>query len=208
MSANDARAITKLDRKRYMESVQNDLNTAWQALLCLPEDHPRRQAGLTALTNAWETNQALASLIQDAETLLGACYEIMTELTDQRNNAMTELNDLVEALHNVWGTSNPRVLAAYNDIIEQHNAAFWESLPYDMASVLGGQWNFMEADTLYHVLTADIEEVSEDGSNFGFTPDQLVAFRANLLTMLKAFEGRAGHAPQLPAPEGDRHEDV
>ena len=200
MSADDVRAITKLDRERYMDSIQNDLNAAWQAVLSLPEDHPRREVALAAISNAWETNQALASLIQDAETLLGACYQMMTDLTDQRNQAMTELNDLIEALHDVWGTSNPHIRAAYEQIIDSHNAAFWESLPYDMAAVLGGNWNFMDADTLYQVLTADIEEVSPDGRDFGFTPEQLITFRANLLAMLKAFESRPAR-PSLP--EGD-----
>lgn len=205
MSTDDQRAIIHLDRERYMASIQTDLNIAWQAALSLPEDDPRREQALVAIQNTWETNNALASLFQDAESTLAAAFAAATELRGQRDQAVTELGDLVTALENVWQSNDPRVQRAYNEIIEAHDAAFWQSLPYDMADSLGGQWNFMDADLLHYILTTDIDEIAEDGSDNGFTPDQIAAFRANLLTFLKAFTTRAVY-PSLP--EGDRHEDV
>jgi hypothetical protein len=191
MSTDDQRAILRIDRQTFLAEVQAELTTAWDVLSALPDDHPNKKNAMLALQRAWGTNQALAGLIQEAEAALSASFAAATELREQRDGAMGELNDLIGALDQIWGTDNPRVQRAYDEIVEYHNAAFWESLPYDMADMLGGQWNFMDANLLHYILTTDIDEVAEDGSDHGLTPAQLQAFRSNLLAMLKAFAGRS-----------------
>lgn len=187
MSTDDQRAIIRIDRERYMTALRDQLDAAWKAALSLPADHPRREPALQAIQEAWYTNQALCELIQSAESALSAAHNAMTELRQQRDQVAGELSDIVEAAQNVWMTEHPVIAPLYDKLMEAHNAAFWESLPYDMASMLGGDWNSTDADLLYNALTADEEEVDEDGFNFGFTHDQLVAFRADLRKFLKAY---------------------
>lgn len=184
MSADDVRAITRIDRERYMEDLRGKLDTAWQAVLCLPEDHPRRDVALDAIQGMWETNIALAELIQDAERMLGAAHSAMTVATEQRDAIAGEMEALVGAIKNYWGSDHPLVEGLYDEIMEAHNAAFWESLPYDMAAVLGDNWSHMDADALYYALTADIDEVGEEWN--GYSRDQLLAFRGALLHMIRA----------------------
>src|SRR5690606_33997969 len=104
--------------------------------------------------------------------------------------ALDELDTLEQGLGNIWMSQHPKLQRLYAEVMETHNAAFWESLPYDMAEVLGDNWQQWDADTLYAAVTADIDEVDEDGDYYGFTRDQLIAFRKNLHTqILKLYKG-------------------
>ncbi len=188
MSVDDQRALVRIDRERLMEALRQQMDTAWQAVLCLPEDHPRREAALNAIQEAWYTNIALAELIEQAEGIMSAAHAALEETRGQRDQIAGELQELVEAIQNFWGTDHPLLEGLYDDVMETHNQAFWESLPYDMAAALGGDWDFIDADMLYTLLTVDPEEVDEAG--YGFTPEHLAEFRQNLLTALRAFTTR------------------
>lgn len=182
-----ALALVNQNRDRLMLALQGQFDTVWQALLCLPDDHPRKAEALNALEQAWASNGALVEIMQQAHHAVAAIIATAEEVRSQRDQIAGEFNELIVAIENHWATDHPLVNAIHAQVAEAHNAAFWESLPYDMAAVLGGQWDFMDADLLYSILTADPEEMFEDGSDFGFTPEQLAAFRQNLLVMMRAF---------------------
>jgi len=77
----------------------------------------------------------------------------------------------------------------YDKAMDEHNEAFWASLPYDMATMLGDDWEHWNADTLFMAITVDANEVDEDGEYFGFTYDQLTDFREKLLVMVQELMG-------------------
>lgn len=181
-----ALALVNQNRDRLMLALQEQFNEVWQALLCLP-DGERKESALNALQMAWASNGALVEIMQQAHHAVAAIIATAEEVRKQRDQIAGEFNELIVAIENNWMTDHPLIRALHERVTEAHNAAFWESLPYDMAAVLGGQWSFMDAELLYSILTADPEEMFEDGSDFGFTPEQLAAFRQNLLVMMRAF---------------------
>lgn len=189
---DQALALVNQNRERLMLALEGQFNTVWQALLCLPDGHSHKDAALNAIEQMWATHGALVELMQQQINVAAAIVATAEAVRAQRDQIAGELAEVIDALHNHWSTNNPLVNAVHEQVVEAHNAAFWESLPYDMAAVLGGQWNFMDADLLYSILTADPEEMWEDGSDFGFTPEQLAAFRQNLLVMMRAFVARIG----------------
>lgn len=191
-SPDQALALVNQNRERLMQALEGQFNTVWQALLCLPDGHSHKDAALAAIDQMWATNSALVELMQQQINVAAAIVATAEAVRAQRDQIAGELAEVIDALHNHWSTNNPLVNAVHEQVVEAHNAAFWESLPYDMAAVLGEQWSFMDADLLYSILTADPEEMWEDGSDFGFTPEQLAAFRQNLLVMMRAFVARIG----------------
>lgn len=187
---DEALALVNQNRDRLVLALEGQFTEVWQALLCLPDDHPRKESAIAALEMAWATNGALVELMQQQITVGAAVLATANEVRAQRDQIAGEMNDLIVAIENHWMTNHPLVKELHEQVAESHNAAFWESLPYDMAAVLGGQWNFMDADLLYSILTTNPEEMFEDGSDFGFTPEQLAAFRNNLLVMMRSFVAR------------------
>lgn len=181
-----ALALVSQNRDRLMLALEGQFTEVWQALLCLP-DGERKESALNALQQAWTANGALVELMQQAHHAVAAILVTAEEVRRQRDQIAGELGELIDAVRDHWQTNHPLVAPLHEAIADAHNAAFWESLPYDMAAVLGGEWDFIQADLLYSILTVDPEEMWEDGSDFGFTPAQLAAFRQNLLVMLRSF---------------------
>lgn len=186
-SPEQALALVNQNRDRLMLALEGQFTEVWQALSCLPDDHPRKESAMNALQQAWTANGALVEIMQQAHNAVAAIIATANEVRAQRDQIAYEFDGLITAIENNWMTDHPLIRELHERIADTHNAAFWESLPYDMAAALGGQWNFMDADLLYSILITDPEEMWEDGSDFGFTPEQLAAFRQNLLVMMRSF---------------------
>lgn len=185
MSIHDTRAITRIDRERYMTALNGQLDAAWKAALALPEGHHRREPALDAIQAAWETNQALISLFQEAEAAMAGAYAAIDTVTEQRDEIAAEYERLMEAIQNFWFTEHPALETFTDTILENHNEAFWSSLPYDMAQALGEQWTHMDADMLYTLITVELELFDDHGIEYGVTCEQVRLFRAALLVMLR-----------------------
>lgn len=105
------------------------------------------------------------------------------EMMRQRDALIQEANTMIERLKDgdFFDQKFPLGGEVYEAAVEQHNQAFWESLPYDMATMLGGKWDSRQADLLYALLTDDAEEVAE-GWNLDI--EDVRAFRAELFEMV------------------------
>lgn|GEM_PF-6988875 len=179
-------------REQHMAIIETNIRTAMIALNDLPDE--QRVPAQEALLAVWRKNLAIADLVQQAERYLAesdatfaATFETLRQVTDQRNQVLGELDSITQALVNVYGGDHPLVNEFRNNVIDGHNEAFWESLPYDFAQMLGENWSHMDADDLYTALTMNLKEKSEDGSDTGYTLDELVAFRTVLLDLVHQF---------------------
>jgi hypothetical protein len=105
------------------------------------------------------------------------------EMQRQRDAILEEAATVIERLKSGDFFDQKFELGAevYEAAVEQHNQAFWESLPYDMASMLGGKWGNSQADLLYALLTDEAEEVA-DGWNLEV--EDVTSFRAELFEMV------------------------
>lgn len=136
-----------------------------------------------------------ADIMHDAvgtqSAFITALIEMNTALADQHDGVVQELSDLdngLEAIKRNHFPAHPKLNGLYDGMAESHNAAFWESLPYDFAEMLGEPWQNWDASSLYTALTIDIDEVDE--SLDGYTPTELQAFRGQLLTMIRQLTRR------------------
>lgn len=140
-------------------------------------------------------------LLAEAERLIDTTIVANTELTKQRDAIAHEMQRLIDDLKAGDFFSDalktPGEIGVkgeiYNAAVEEHNAAFWESLPYDMMAMLrgenkeGGDWQHWNANTLYSLITGDSFEVAE---GMGIEEEQVLTFRKKLLDMVREVAGR------------------
>lgn len=135
-------------------------------------------------------------LLQEAEAVIDATQATNTELSKQRDAIATEMQQLIDDLKagDFWNDDKSGVKGdIYDAAMEQHNAAFWESLPYDMMANLrgddkeGGDWQHWNASTLYDLITGNSFEVAD---GLGVDEETVLAFRQVLLEMVKKVERR------------------
>lgn len=111
------------------------------------------------------------------------------ELLKQRNAVLDELNNFINAMTNGDFWENDTTSEIYEAAVQEHNEAFWASLPYDIAAMMGGDWTFFHADLLYDLLTAeDLQEFAE-GHNLQI--DDVQAFRQAVFDMINALHNKA-----------------
>lgn len=139
-------------------------------------DDPTRNA----LREAAKEVRALAARIGVQNEHMATLYDLASGAIEQREIAQAALEGLHTAIKR-RDVNHPiiRVLYSgmYDDIAMEHNANFWESLPYDLALGLPG-WNFMQAQSLYDAVTFDGEEAQPE--DYGWTEDSLNTFRTKL----------------------------
>jgi hypothetical protein len=191
-------------REKGMAQMQSSLNAAWALLDQLPEG--ARIAAQTALMEAWDTAAMMGNQWSETQELLLRSVALVEmqqlaidELVKQRDGSLNELSNLLNALEKA-DEAHPLVkkLATglypqiYEQAMDDHNGAFWESLPYDIAEVMGGQWTFMDAETL-HLLISDPDlDVNLDGE--GWTAEQVQWARDTMLKVvhkMKDFQDQA-----------------
>lgn len=134
-------------------------------------------------------------LLTEAERLIDTTVAANTELTQQRDAIAIEMQQLIDDLKAGDFFSDalrtPGEIGVkgeiYSAAVDQHNAAFWESLPYDMADTLGESWMHMDAHALYSLITDDEEIVAE---GYDLTPDEVLNFRKRLLDMVRELTDR------------------
>jgi hypothetical protein len=183
-------------REHSMEQIHHALNAAWNLTEGLTGD--ARTHAQHALTVAWENAQIMAVQWTETQDLLMRSVALvqgqqiaLEEITTQRAAAIGELQTLVLALKN-RDINHPTIMnfysQLYDEVMDEHNAAFWESLPYDIAEVMGEGWQHMEADLLYDLISnpdLDEEGIADD---YGTTPEKVRAARAKLLTVVREFD--------------------
>jgi hypothetical protein len=191
-------------REQSMAQMQTALNDAWAMLDLLPE--AARPAAQTALMAAWDTATAMSGQWAETQELLLRSVALVEmqqvaieELVKQRDGALNELSDLLNALEKA-DDDHPLVKTLaqglypriYEQAMDDHNGAFWESLPYDIASTMGGQWTFMDAETLNQLISDP--ELDENLDGEGWTPEQVQWARETMLKVvhkMKAFQDQA-----------------
>lgn len=138
------------------------------------------------------TTRALADYTKHVIALSQALMRVALTFQQQRDELVKVHADMREAFQR--GDSNDPFVRQimsklYDKAMNEHNEAFWSSLPYDMATMLGDDWEHWNADTLFMAITVDPNEVDKDGEYFGFTYDQLTDFREKLLVMVQELMG-------------------
>lgn len=166
-------AIDKRQQFQQLESAAVEILASIHSILVSADTADDLQAAYQQANNLHQiTQQALA---------LGGQFR------SQRNELAKELKAIKAAADNVWQQpkAHPIVQKIFDKVFESHIQAFWESLPYDLATMMGGNWSFMEAEDLHTAITLDTEEYDlSTPEDFGFTGGQLAAFREDLRLMV------------------------
>lgn len=163
---------------------------AWLQFAEETEDAPLHGAVVMLLSRSSQ----LHDYVHKQGAVIGTLMHATDRLTKQRDAMAEDLEKIDDALENPWQLSlPPKVEQAYERVTESHNEAFWESLPYDMADVLGDGWDFIYADKLYTGLTLDLFEYDEGVAEevlpdeHGISLENLLMFRRELLNLVKAY---------------------
>lgn len=151
------------------EFLRQKLETAYKLLEGLPEEQAR--SAQVALLAAWDI----------AAAMNGQWTELAGMIVQQRDQALTELQGIVTALRDV-DYKNPLVShlleGLYDQVMEEHNANFWDSLPYDVATTLGKGWSHMDAQTLVDLIIDHDDWEDEDwAQDHGWTWEDMQAAR-------------------------------
>ena len=112
------------------------------------------------------------------------------ELLKQRDAVLDELNDFINDMKAGEFWNNDTSMEVYESAVEQHNEAFWQSLPYDIASMIGGEWTFGDADLLYDAITASSDIEFADGR--AMPVEAVQTFRADLLNLVRKLRDQEG----------------
>lgn len=181
-------------RETRMATIQSSLNAVWAHLGHLPE--AQRIEAQNDLMVAWDTSTMMSGEWAETQELLLHSVKLIEmqqsaidELVKQRDGALNELSDVLNALEKA-DDNHPLVQKLvqglypkiYESAMDDHNGAFWESLPYDMAETMGGKWTFMDADTLYQLIgDPDLDVNLEDN---GWTEEQVKWARDTMLKVV------------------------
>jgi hypothetical protein len=166
--------------------IQENLKELWNMAVEVGND-----ALAGKIAEICSRSEMLADHIGHQAIVLNTIAAGLFKVWEQRNKAFDELDNLHVGIQNIWTTEHPLLQGMYDRLMQSHNEAFWESLPYDMANMMGGDWDFINADTLYLLLTIDEELVDEDPFEYGFTLTQLREFRGYLLEMVQQIKTEA-----------------
>jgi hypothetical protein len=123
-------------------------------------------------------------LLEQASSLITALETSATEFRGQRDAVLDEMSTMLNRLKEGDFFSEKFELGreVYQQAMETHNEAFWQSLPYDMADMLGKPWTQTECDFLFSLLVDDAEIIA-DGYNL--EAEDVSAFRLALFDMVK-----------------------
>lgn len=189
------KAIKKVSKTEAMERISAAISTLSGMSGGLPEITGPLNEILKMSRLQYKMLEYREGLLKEAERLIDTTVAANDELTKQRDAIAMEMQQLIDDLKGGDFFSDalrtPGEIGVkgeiYNAAVEQHNAAFWESLPYDMADALGETWLHMDAHALYLLLTDDEEIVAE---GYDLTPDEVLTFRKKLLDMVRELTDR------------------
>jgi hypothetical protein len=183
-------------REHSLMQIQHALTAAWNLAEGLSDEQKAQTQH--ALTVAWENAQIMAAQWAETQELMSRSLALvqghevaLAETSRQRDQAMSELTSLVTALKN-RDINHPTIMnfysQLYEEVMDEHNAAFWESLPYDVAEVMGGEWDFMDADALYNLISTPDMDDEGIAADYGTTPEKVREARAKLLAVVREFD--------------------
>lgn len=195
MTTTDKAITQKVNKTEAMTRIAAAVHTLERMSGNLPEI-------VEPLRDIFKMSRAMVKMIEkrdellvEAEALINATQAANSELTKQRDAIATEMQQLIDDLKagDFWNDDKSGVKGdIYEAAMDTHNAAFWESLPYDMMENLrgedkeGGDWQHWNADTLYSLITGNSFEVAD---GLGVDEETVLAFRQVLLEMVKKVEG-------------------
>lgn len=143
--------------------------------------------------NARELVRKVSSYEQtlaNAEVYIDRVEVERNELLKQRDAVLDELHTFITDMKHGEFWNNDTSMEVYESAVEQHNEAFWASLPYDIANMIGGEWTFSDADLLYDAITASSDEEFADGRAM---PVEVVQeFRSDLLGLVRKLRDQEG----------------
>jgi hypothetical protein len=203
MTTTDKAISKKVSKAEAMERISVAVSTLSSMSGGLPEINE-------PLAEIHKLSRAMVKMIEyrdqllaRAEALIDATQAANGELTKQRDAIAQEMQQLIDDLKAGDFFSDTKYADGkmqigvkgeiYSTAVEQHNGAFWESLPYDMMETLrgdnkeGGDWQHWNASTLYSLITDDSFEVAD---GLGVDEETVLAFRQVLLDMVRKIEGR------------------
>lgn len=184
------KAIKKVSKAEAMERISVAISTLSGMSGGLPEINE-------PLAEIHKLSRAMVKMIEyrdhllaEAERLIDSTVAANSELTKQRDTIAAEMQQLIDDLKaGDFFSEEPGVKGEiYEAAVDQHNQAFWESLPYDMAEMMrgedkeGGDWQHMDANTLHSLITGDSFEVAD---GLGIEEETVLAFRQVLLDMVR-----------------------
>jgi len=189
-------------REQGIEQAQQQLNAAWAFTEHLPESV--RQDAQNAIMGAWNTVQMMGSQWAETQELLLRSVarvqgqsKAIDDLTKIRESVLDEMSTLLNAIQ-TRDINHPLIYKfyrkLYGEIAEEHNAAFWESLPYDVAQVMGKEWEHYDAGLLTDLISGgdgDEEGFAEDN---GWTIEQVQHAKAKILAVVRELSNAQGDA--------------
>lgn len=183
--------------------VKPFLDAAWQAAGADAD----AQGAIEAV---WNTVSMIGDMATRMTAIVAGASDLMHSMAAQRDKALDELHGLVKAVQE-GDYHNPLVRDLAQTIVDEHDETFWESLPYDLGSILG--MDYYDADLLYTAITLDTNYEFPDVNEHGVSADALESFRSQLRDLLEQLrtdsyaELAAGDPTNLTEGEADDKED-
>jgi hypothetical protein len=179
-------------RLALIDPIRAALEMSYQMVQALPDE--QKAAAQELLIAGWNSviqlNDALSLMVNkltQASALVDAAAASNKLLVEQRDHIADELGKLANAIER-RDINHPIIMKFYDemygDVMEEHNANFWDSLPYDLSAMLGKDWQHYDAQKLYDLLTTDFDN-EWDPEDFGWTQSQVNKFRIDLLNLLR-----------------------
>lgn len=184
------------DTTAYLDEINEALNRVYQVAPSVENELALIQANAAAML------QTMKHVTAAAQALMRVALDFQQQrdqIAASHENMKTDLqtlnlsNPFVEHIYAIIYESSYEQACddVYENVMEEHNEAFWESLPYDMAHMMSkdsSRWGHMDADTLYTLITIDPKAVPDDRDEYGFTYLEMIQFRQNLLAMVKKIQ--------------------
>jgi hypothetical protein len=164
-----------------MQQLQQQFDRAYRQLSLLPEEQAR--TAQAALLASWDIVGAM----------LGEWQSALCLVKQQRDQALTELNGLVQALE-IADYRHPLVSEViremYSHAMEEHNGNFWESLPYDVAQTMGKGWTHSDAEALVElIIDHDDWDEEEWAEEHGWALEDVQKARATIHKAVRKLDG-------------------
>lgn len=186
MAIEDVRAISQIDTASAMNRINSAIDELNRLALGDPVVQEQLNHIFSGARDLVKVNSEQIAVMKNAEIYTQKLQAANDELLKQRDGVLEELNTLIYHAMNGDFYESDTLQEIYDVAIQEHNVAFWESLPQDIASSIGGDWNFMDADLLYDALIAHSAEDFAEGRNLDVAV--VNEFKARILGLVRQLQ--------------------
>lgn len=192
MAHDDIAAISKVERRIWQQAIRAAVNNTWAAVEShLPENQRDEEGLVFQLLNEIyilagkapneQQFQALEQALKEASAIIESTRSAAQDWRSQRNAAIEELHDLLHDLRR-GHIRHPDVRAFFEQEAAQMCDMAFEIMPDRWQQDFG--WSHDESRALFDGLHCDLETLYEADPHYGYTADDVEAFRDDLRDLI------------------------